>query len=374
VSRGYGDAEFREQLLGLVFVDVHRESALPESRAHKHSVRRLANPSLGRQLTPMIDREALEDICREAGRMALRQWPGAGHALESWEKVPRQPGVHRRSRSRRLPAPRARAAAARGGWLSEETADHPERLASDLIWIVDPIDGTRDFIHGRAGWAVSVALVSAGKPLVGLLVAAAREEEWVAVAGQGAWLNGRRLAASTRAELAGARVPARSLPAEDSDLVTVERPNSIALRIAMVADGRADLLATLRWGFEWDIAAATLIAREAGAAVSDVFGHTLSFNKRDPRAFGLLVSAPAIHAAAVLRLADRAGALRGQSLTKEAGPLRNRPPCAAAQTVWISAGAALASSWLIGVMRISTRRFKARPSAVALSARGYCSP
>ena len=86
----------------------------------------------------------------------------------------------------------------------------------------------------------------------------------------------------------------------------VERPNSIALRIAMVANDRADLLATLRWGFEWDVAAAALIAREAGAAVSDAFGAALSYNKRDPRAFGVLVSAPAIHRAAVKRLAGRA--------------------------------------------------------------------
>ncbi len=74
----------------------------------------------------------------------------------------------------------------------------------------------------------------------------------------------------------------------------------------MVADDRADLLATLRWGFEWDIGAAALIAREAGATVTDVFGHTLSFNKRNPQAFDVLVSAPAIHAAAVARLGDRA--------------------------------------------------------------------
>lgn len=74
----------------------------------------------------------------------------------------------------------------------------------------------------------------------------------------------------------------------------------------MVAAGEADLVATLRWGYEWDIAAATLIAREAGAAVSDAFGQPLDYNKHDPRAFGVLVTAPAIHAAAVERLADRA--------------------------------------------------------------------
>ena len=254
----------------------------------------------------MIDQHRLDAICREAGEMAMRRWPGGGHALESWEK---QPGslvceadlevdaFLKRELGRLLPS---------AGWLSEETADHPERLVRGLCWLVDPIDGTRDYIRGRSGWSVAVALVSAGKPLIGRLVAPARGELWSAVAGRGAWLNGRRLAASTREDLVGARVPADTLPAEDRDLTTVEKPNSIALRIAMVADVRADLVATLRWGFEWDIAAATLIAREAGAAVSDAFGKPLSYNKRDPRAFGVLVSAPAIHRAAVERLAERA--------------------------------------------------------------------
>jgi myo-inositol-1(or 4)-monophosphatase len=254
----------------------------------------------------MIDRARLEDICREAGQMALRQWPGAGHALESWEKVPGSPvcaadlevdAFLHRELGRLLPS---------AGWLSEETADDPARLGRDLVWVVDPIDGTRDFIRGRSGWAISVALISAGKPLAGLLFAPARGEEWSAVAGQGAWLDGRRLSASRQPALPGARVPARTLPDEDRDLAMVDPPNSIALRIAMVADDRADLVATLRWGFEWDIAAASLIAREAGAAVSDAFGHALSFNKRDPQAFGVLVTAPAIHSAAVARLADRA--------------------------------------------------------------------
>ncbi|HZF45853.1 MAG TPA: 3'(2'),5'-bisphosphate nucleotidase CysQ [Sphingomonadaceae bacterium] len=262
----------------------------------------------------MIDRQRLEQIVREAGQIAMRQWPGAGHVLKSWEKVPGAPvsdadmevdDFLRRELLTLLPA---------AGWLSEETVDHPERLGRGLCWLVDPIDGTRDFIRGRSGWAVSVALVSAGRPLLGMLVAPARGpssqgEEWFAMAGQGAWLNGRRLKASKRREFPGSRVPADSLPKEDRDLVTVEKPNSIALRIAMVADDRADLLATLRWGYEWDIAAATLIAREAGAAVSDAFGEPLAYNKRDPRAFGVLVCAPAIHQAAVERLADRAAVL-----------------------------------------------------------------
>jgi myo-inositol-1(or 4)-monophosphatase len=254
----------------------------------------------------MIDRQRLEQICREAGHIALRQWPGHGHALESWDKVPGSPVCVADLEVDAFLKRELRALLPAAGWLSEETVDHPERLERGLCWLVDPIDGTRDFIRGRAGWAVSVALVSAGRPLLGTLVAPAREEVWSATAGKGAWLNGWRLRASPRTELPGARVPTDSLPPEDRDLTMVEKPNSIALRVAMVADDRADLVATLRWGFEWDVAAAALIAREAGAAVSDAFGHGLAYNKRDPRAFGLLVSAPGIHAAAVERLAERA--------------------------------------------------------------------
>ena len=248
---------------------------------------------------------------REAGRIALDAWPGDGHACEVWDKLDTSPvsaadiavdTFLKRELKVLLPA---------AGWLSEETADNASRVERSLIWVVDPIDGTRDFVRGRTGWAVSVALVSCSRPLLGCLFAPVRRREeggelWHAEAGQGAWRNGERLTASRRVALPGARVPAKALMKEDADLVTVEQPNSIALRIAMVAAGEADLVATLRWGYEWDIAAAGLIAREAGAAVTDAFGQPLNYNKRDPRAFGVLVSSAAMHDAAVERLAERA--------------------------------------------------------------------
>ncbi|MCT2559894.1 3'(2'),5'-bisphosphate nucleotidase CysQ [Tsuneonella sp. YG55] len=259
----------------------------------------------------MIDAARLEAIVREAGRVAHAMWPGTGHALKAWDKTPGNPvcdadlavdAFLKRELGALLPA---------AGWLSEETADDPSRLDRDLIWLVDPVDGTRDFIRGRTGWAVSVALISGGRPLVGFLAAPAREEFWHAIAGQGAWRNGDRLAASQRESFPGARVPTDALPKEDRDLVPVDKPNSIALRAAMVAADEADLLATLRWGWEWDIGAAALIAREAGAETTDAFGRPLAYNKRDPRAFGLLISAPGIHGAAVDRLAARAAAIAG---------------------------------------------------------------
>ncbi len=264
----------------------------------------------------MIDRSRLEAIVREAGGMAMARWPGAGHAIKVWDKSPNNPVCEvdlavdaflKRELGALLPA---------AGWLSEETVDAPGRLDDGLIWLVDPVDGTRDYINGRTGWAVSVALISAGRPLFGMLAAPARladegGEFWHAEAGRGSWRNGRRLESSTRRELPGARVPTNRMPDADSDLVAVDQPNSIALRMAMVAADEADLVATLRWGFEWDIGAAALIAREAGAVATDAFGQPLNYNKRDPRAFGVLVTAPAIHAAAVDRLADRARLLAG---------------------------------------------------------------
>lgn len=254
----------------------------------------------------MIDFDRFRHIMAEAGRLALASWPGHGHALDVWDKSPGNPvsaadlavdTYLKQELGSLLPS---------AGWLSEETADHPARLDKGLCWLVDPIDGTRDFVRGRPGWAVSVALISEGRPLIGALDAPARGEYWQAIAGQGAMRNDIPLTASNRQSLSGARVPTDALPRADHDLVLVDKPNSIALRIAMVAADEADLLATLRWGYEWDIAAATLIAREAGAAVSDAFGAPLAYNKRDPRAFGLLAAAPAIHAAAVDRLAERA--------------------------------------------------------------------
>ena len=258
------------------------------------------------QAVRLIDRARLEEIVREAGRIALSRWPGHGHALETWEKLPGNPVSQADLEVDHFLKAELGALLPAAGWLSEETIDAPERLDGGLIWLVDPIDGTRDFIRGRSGWAVSVALVSAGRPLFGMLDAPARGEFWAGEAGRGSSRNGVALTASRRTELPGARVPALALPKADLDLTQVDQPNSIALRMAMVAADEADLVATLRWGYEWDIGAAALIAREAGAAVTDAFGAPLGYNKPDPRAFGVLVCAPAIHEAAVERLAGRA--------------------------------------------------------------------
>ncbi|MGE0179517.1 MAG: inositol monophosphatase family protein [Sphingomonas sp.] len=225
---------------------------------------------------------------------------------KTWEKVPGHPVCDVDLELDAFLRERLAAIDSEAGWLSEETLDDSDRIERRRLWVVDPIDGTRDFLRRRPGWCVSVALVEDRVPVLGVLAAPARGELWSAEAGKGASRNGAPIRVSRRTDLAGARVPTDSLPQVDADLAMVPKPNSIALRIAMVAAGEADLLATLRWGFEWDIAAAALIAEEAGATVTGALGQPLAFNSASGEAFGVLVATPGIHAAAVERLRARA--------------------------------------------------------------------
>ena len=253
-------------------------------------------------------RAAVESIAAEAGQTALARF---GTDFRRWEKTPGSPVCEVDIDIDRMLKVRLSALLPDAGWLSEETADNPARLARDRLWVVDPIDGTRDYIRARPGWCVSIALVERGRVVIGVLDAPARGEIWSAALGEGATLNGAALQAGSRTDFPGSRVPTDALPKADRDLVVVDKPNSIALRIAMVAADRADLVATLRWGNEWDIAAAALVASEAGAAVTDAVGIPLVFNKPRPQAFGVVASTRGIHRAAIARLADRAAAILG---------------------------------------------------------------
>ena len=243
----------------------------------------------------------------EAADLALRQWrDGAIPAAKVWEKSKGNPVSEVDLAVDALLKKQFAAILPEAAWLSEETVDDRARLNANLVWLVDPIDGTRDYIRGRTGWCVSVALVENGIPIFAIMAAPAQAKTWIAHAGQGVTCNGERLSASTRQGFAGSRVPTDDLSAVDRDLVIVEKPNSIAMRMTMVACNRADLVATLRWGHEWDVAAAHLVAQEAGAVVTNALGQPILYNKPDPKDFGLICSAPNIHDAAVERLAGRA--------------------------------------------------------------------
>ncbi len=245
--------------------------------------------------------EIVAELAAEAGRIAAVR---SSTDYKRWDKVPGHPVCEVDLEVDSFLRRQLMALEPEAGWLSEETVDVSDRYERRKVWVVDPIDGTRDYLRGRPGWCVSVALIEDRVPVLGVLAAPARGELWTAERGRGSWRNGERLRASGRIQLSGARVPADEAP--DWDLVPVPKPNSIALRMALVAAGEADLVATFKWGFEWDIAAAALIAGEAGATVTGALGQPLAFNTASGEAFGMLAAAPAIHLAAVERLRERA--------------------------------------------------------------------
>ena len=255
----------------------------------------------------MLDRQAIIAAIQDAAALAMNSWrDGEVPDTKVWEKSKGNPVCDIDLAVDVLLKERLLAILPEAGWLSEETADDPARLSCRFVWVVDPIDGTRDYVRGRSGWCVSVALVDDGLPVFAVMAAPAQGKFWVAAAGEGVTCNDDRLVASSCAEFIGSRVPADNLPKIDRDLVPVTKPNSIAMRMTMVACDRADLVASLRSGNEWDIAAAHLVAQEAGAVVSDALGKAIVYNKRVPSDFGLICCAPGIHQAAVERLAERA--------------------------------------------------------------------
>jgi myo-inositol-1(or 4)-monophosphatase len=261
-----------------------------------------------------LDRDAVVAATQEAAALAFHSWrDGAVPDTKVWDKSKGNPVSDIDMAVDALLTDRLRNILPEAAWLSEETVDDPVRLDAWLLWLVDPIDGTRDYVRGRSGWCVSVALIADGQPVFAVMAAPAQDKLWVAAAGEGVTCNGERLFGSMRQDFIGSRVPADDLPKIDRDLVTVTKPNSIAMRMTMVACDRADLVATLRWGNEWDIAAAHLVAQEAGAVVSDGLGRPIVYNKREPLDFGLICCAPGIHKAAVERLAERAAKLLSEA-------------------------------------------------------------
>jgi myo-inositol-1(or 4)-monophosphatase len=199
------------------------------------------------------------------------------------------------------------------GWLSEETADDPARLARPRTFIVDPIDGTRAFVKGDQRWAVSVALVENGAPALAVLHLPATGETFVAAAGGGAFLNDAPIRVSARAALAGGamagppkwldRLAQTGFPFERRPAVP-----SLAYRLAQVACGRLDagIASTNAW--DWDIAAADLIVREAGGVLTDLEKKKPAYNSPLPR-HGALGAAPvALHDALIAALNEAASA------------------------------------------------------------------
>ncbi len=193
------------------------------------------------------------------------------------------------------------------GWLSEESEDDPGRLSARRVFVVDPIDGTRAFLEGKPQWVVSVALLEDGRPVVGCVFCPMLDEFFAAHSGQGATLNGRPITASRRAELAGSRmVGAKQMfvsPRWPEPWPAVETfwANSIAYRLCLVADGRADACLSLSPKCEWDVAAAQIILEEAGGVLSAHDGSTYAYNQPLPLQKSVVAAGPLLHPQILVR-------------------------------------------------------------------------
>jgi myo-inositol-1(or 4)-monophosphatase len=205
------------------------------------------------------------------------------------------------------------------GWLSEETRDDLSRMDKRLVWIVDPIDGTRAFMAGDPDWSISIALLADGQPVAGVVHAPALGALYEAGQGGGSFRNGNLITASGRVDLARARVAGPrplvdALERETGAFDRAPRMPSLALRLARVAEGAIDVGLVSRDARDWDIAAADLIIAEAGGCLTAPNGKRPVYNQREP-VHGTLVSAgPHLHDAVLQSLGRVLGFPPGAAL------------------------------------------------------------
>jgi myo-inositol-1(or 4)-monophosphatase len=181
------------------------------------------------------------------------------------------------------------------GWLSEEDQDNSGRLALSRVWVVDPIDGTKEFIEGVPQFAVSIAFVVEGRPKIAIVFNPAKDRFYKAAAGQGAYLNDEAIRVSARQDIRGAALlVSRSEPQKRFQVFVercdIRRVGSIAYRLAKVAGGDGDGTLTFRTIHEWDICAGVLMVEEAGGKVVDGDGKTMNFNRELPKHRGLVAA------------------------------------------------------------------------------------
>jgi myo-inositol-1(or 4)-monophosphatase len=175
------------------------------------------------------------------------------------------------------------------GWLSEESADDPSRLDKRRVWVVDPIDGTREFIEGIPEWCVSIGLVENGTPVAGGIFNPITDEMVVGSVESGVTFNGAaaRVTSPNGDEKITVLASRSEMRRGEWDAVKdpsleVKACGSVAYKLGLVAAGRADATWTLVPKSEWDVAAGTALVRGAGGVVFLVDGTDPRFNKPEP--------------------------------------------------------------------------------------------
>jgi myo-inositol-1(or 4)-monophosphatase len=185
------------------------------------------------------------------------------------------------------------------GWLSEESVDDPVRLQRSRVWVVDPLDGTREFVKGIPEFCASIGFVENGRPVAGGIYNPATDETFLGSIDSGVSYNGKPAQPSQRATLDGALVLASRSEVKRGEWKPFEnaafkiRPmGSVAYKLALVSAGLADITFTLTPKNEWDVVAGAALVQSAGGFVSTLEKTTLTANRRDPLLSGLLACGP----------------------------------------------------------------------------------
>jgi myo-inositol-1(or 4)-monophosphatase len=185
------------------------------------------------------------------------------------------------------------------GWLSEESVDDVSRLSKSRVWVVDPLDGTREFVQGIAEFCVSIGFVEDGRPVAGGISNPATKETIIGALDCGVQYNGRPAGPSQRTSLKGSVILASRSEVKRGEWQQFQsadyqiRPmGSVAYKLALVAAGLADITFTLTPKNEWDVAAGAALVQSAGGFVSTLENTPLKCNRKNPLLSGLLASGP----------------------------------------------------------------------------------
>lgn len=187
------------------------------------------------------------------------------------------------------------------GWLSEESADDFTRLQRERVWIVDPIDGTRQFIAGIPEWSISIGLIEDGQPIAGGVCNPATNQTFVSSLETGLTCNGKPCHPTRKDSLEGALILASRDEVERGEWerfndapFEVKPAGSIAYKLALVAAGFADATWTFQPKNEWDIAGGVALIRAGGGFVRHLKSPELTFNNRAPLLPNLLAGGPCL--------------------------------------------------------------------------------
>jgi len=242
--------------------------------------------------------EVAQDAARQAGRIVCEVYD---RPFEVREKSHDNPVTEADLRANDCIYHCIQAAFPDDGWLSEETGDSRARLDRRRVWIIDPLDGTKEFTQHIPEFCICIALVDDGAPVVGVSYNPVTDELFAAARGHGLTVNGVPARPTATADVAQARVLASR--SEDKrgewdaykSRMRVELIGSVAFKLALIAAGRADGTFSLTPKHEWDICSGAALILEGGGRITDCYGEPLRFNQPKPLLPGLIATNAALY-------------------------------------------------------------------------------